>query len=93
MKSLQYGTEEFARDLARQQPGPVLGEHNRMPYGFVEGEPCELIKQWVAVHLFHQYPFAANAVEHPQRQGSRAAFRWDGLAAVLFVEIVEDPVE
>ena len=71
----QHRVEERRRDVAVQQPIPILRERRRRPHRVVHAQPDEPAKQQVVIELLHQLPLAANRVERLQQQRAQQLLR------------------
>jgi hypothetical protein len=60
---IEHLHEELLRDVALQQPVPILAEHRRNPYWLVHVQPHEPAEQQIVFQLLHQHPLAANRME------------------------------
>jgi hypothetical protein len=77
---------QFARDVSRQQPVAVLGEHRRHPHRLVDAETNEPTEQQIVLQLFHQLAFGADREQDLDQRRTQQALRRDGWAAVTRVK-------
>ena len=82
---------ELARDIAVEQPVPVLAEHRRIPHRIVRREPDEPAEQQIVVELLHQLPFRAHRVERLQQQRPQQPLRRDRRSAVPRIKLGRMP--
>jgi hypothetical protein len=91
LRQVQHAGEELGRDIAVQQPVPVLAEYGRIPHRIVRRQPHEPTEQQIVVELLHQLPFRAHRVERLQQQRSQQPLRRDRRSSFAGIEPVERP--
>ena len=77
---------ELGRDIAVEQPIPVLAEHGRIPHRIVRRQPDEPAEQQIVVELLHQLPFRAHRVERLQQQRAQQPLRRDRRPSVARIQ-------
>ena len=53
LRKVQHLSEELGRDIAREQPIPVLAEYRRIPHRIVRRQPDKPAEQQIVVELLH----------------------------------------
>src|SRR3984893_18400218 len=81
LRQVEDSGHELARNIAVEQPIPVLAEHGGVPYRVIGGEANKPAEQQVIVKLLHQLPLRPNRVERLQQQRSQQALRRDRRAS------------
>ena len=82
----KHALEERARDVARQQPLPVLGEDRGVPDRVIHAQAHEPAKEQVVIELLHELPLAADRVEELEQQRTQQLLGRDGGPAGLGVQ-------
>src|SRR5260370_20005077 len=62
LRKVQQARKELGRDIAVEQPIPVLAEYRRIPHRIIRCEPDEPAEQQIVVELLHQLPLRAHPV-------------------------------
>src|SRR5213594_4885896 len=81
--------EKSPRDVAAEQPFPILREHRGVPDRVIHGQAHEPPEEQVVVELLHEEPLAAHAVEHLQEQGPQQVLGRDRRPPDLGIQLVE----
>lgn len=85
----QHPLEEGFRDVALQQPLPILREDRRDPHRIVRIQADKPAIQQIVVQLLHQLPLAPHGEEHLQQQRPQQLLRRNRGAAILRVQAGE----
>src|SRR5216683_3351484 len=78
---VQHFGEELRCHVARQQPVAVLAVDRGHPDRLIHIQTHEPAEQQVVAQLFHQEPFAANAIQDLEKQSLQQLLRRDGRSA------------
>ena len=76
----QHALEEGPRDVALEQPLPILGEHGGVPDRVIHAQAHEPAEEQVVIQLLHELPLAAHGVEHLHKQGAQELLRAESRA-------------
>jgi hypothetical protein len=91
LRQIENARKKLRRDIAVEQPVPVLAEHGRIPHRIVRRQPDEPAEQQIVVELFHQLPFRAHRVQRLQQQCSQQPLRRDRRPSFARIESIERP--
>ena len=89
LRQVQDDTHEPARNIAAEQPVPVLAEHRGVPDRVVSRETDEPPEQQIVVELLHQLSFRANCKKCLQQEGSQQALRRDRRSSFARIKSAE----
>ena len=89
LRQVQHGDKKLGRDIAVEQPIPVLAEHGRIPHGIIHREAYEPAEQQIVVELLHQLPFRANREERLQQQRPQQPLGRDRRPTLARVELAK----
>src|SRR5258705_406296 len=91
LRQIEKARKKLGRNIAVQQPVPVLAEHGRIPHRIVCREADEPAEQQIIVELLHQLPFRAHRVKRLKQQRSQQPLRRDRRASFARIEAVANP--